>query len=77
MMPEKLKPCPFCGEKRLFVRSIEYDKCINVISCPSCKIEFTTPTWIEGHKSNNRKRMIEAWNRRTETQNAEKKRSET
>lgn len=63
-MNKELQPCPFCGCDKPFIRAVEYDTCINVIRCPECKIEFTTPTWHEGMKNNNRKRTIEAWNRR-------------
>lgn len=64
-MPEvELKPCPFCGCDRVWMRAVEYDTCINIIRCPDCKMEFTTPAWSEGHKSNNRDRTVEAWNRR-------------
>lgn len=65
-MPEKLKPCPFCGFDRPFIHAVEYDRCINIISCPNCKIEMTMPTFVAGKKSNNRYRVIATWNRRTD-----------
>lgn len=62
----ELKPCPFCGCDRVFMRAVEYDPCINIIRCPDCKIKFTTTIWYRGHKSNNRDRTAEAWNRRAD-----------
>lgn len=64
-MPEtKLKPCPFCGCDRVWMRAVEYDECINIIRCPDCNMEFTTPTWDKGHKFNNRKQTADTWNTR-------------
>ncbi|MBR2284583.1 MAG: Lar family restriction alleviation protein [Ruminococcus sp.] len=67
----KLKPCPFCGCTRVWMRAVEYDKCINIIRCPDCNMEFTTPTMKEGWKFNNRKQTADIWNRRICNQNAD------
>lgn len=64
MSKTKLKPCPFCRCDNLFIHAVEYDSCINILSCPNCKIELTVPTYVEGKKSNNKARLIKAWNRR-------------
>lgn len=61
-----LKPCPFCGCDNPFIHVVEYDQCINIISCPNCHIEITVPTFVAGKKSNNKERVITAWNRRAD-----------
>ncbi|MDE7195049.1 MAG: Lar family restriction alleviation protein [Oscillospiraceae bacterium] len=61
-----LKPCPFCGFERPFIHAVAYDRCINIISCPKCHIEITVPTFMAGKRSNNKERVILAWNRRAD-----------
>ena len=49
-MENKLKPCPFCGTKTIYV----YQKPIMAV-CSRCKVEMVR---------SNKKRLIESWNRR-------------
>lgn len=67
----ELKPCPFCGFEKPFLTNCEYRKSMWTIRCPNCKIEITVPVFRQkwgnvycGNEVSNRKRLIEAWNRR-------------
>lgn len=49
----KLRPCPFCGRKKLTVKTNRY---VSHIICESCNVMLT---------KENEKEAAEAWNRRT------------
>ena len=63
-MIDKLRPCPFCGNDRVLLRNVEYDKTFWLVQCNQCHSEFTVSRWVKGKKSSNHDRLIKAWNRR-------------
>ena len=60
MKENELKPCPFCGSKRLYVSERNYfgEKSATV-TCVYCHISQT------GSEYETKEEAIEAWNRRT------------
>ena len=71
---DKLKPCPFCGNTNVLLRCIEYEKTLWIISCASCKCEFTVPrehTNIftksgQVIRKSNHDVVVNVWNRRAD-----------
>lgn len=57
-MSEELKPCPFCGDKTVYVywREEQY-----FVSCNNCD--------CEGGKQDTQEEAIKAWNRRADDGN--------
>lgn len=69
-MAEKLKPCPFCGERAMLCKD-RYEKFL--IQCSSCQLYFgieleDNEELIDGWRAtfNTTEEAIEAWNRRSE-----------
>lgn len=56
-MTDKLKPCPFCGHKKVLVEEID-DTGLYIAECKRC---FATSAILRP-----RERVIQAWNRRAD-----------
>lgn len=62
---EELKPCPFCGEKRLaYSRGLDTE--IQGVLCLGCKARVKFPISMAPRETfgENEKKWISAWNRR-------------
>ena len=65
-MENKLKPCPFCGIRDLYIVTTEQHGCVTVgLFCNGCKqtIILEENEW-EGDTEKTRRKAIDAWNRR-------------
>lgn len=64
-MAEWLKPCPFCGNKAVLLRNVEYDRTLWIIECNRCHMEVAAKhrDLINGRKSTHED-LVETWNRR-------------
>jgi len=60
----ELAPCPFCGNKNVLMRDVEYDKMLWLIECNGCQMEMTVKRIMYPRKKSNRDAVAEVWNRR-------------
>ena len=57
MISLKLKPCPFCGEKRIFLNEPSVHHRYGCINCPACLV-------VMPGEANDQNETITAWNTR-------------
>ena len=71
-MKDKLKPCPFCGSKKVGVYSVSAEKIKYRVVCKNVK---TKPGWsyphVEGPVEETKEAAIAAWNKRAKNNGGE------
>lgn len=61
-----LMPCPFCGSEQLLFCNGEYHKSVYFIECARCSVRVEVPSFKAGRVINNRARLRDTWNSRSE-----------